>query len=196
MGSLLRGSVKRISILTVRGWLACVLSILVVAAGLVVTPIQPTASVALAPLDPAPPTYDQVVLADAPSLYYRFDETSGAYADSSGRNISGLNLAAAAPLTANGPSGLANATSAPSVGFSGRNTSTATSVAAGLPTGNTARSVEYWWRNNAGGTAPVGFGWGNFEVMMTSEWVQVAGYAVYLPSPPYDHELSPLRCDV
>lgn len=128
---------------------------------------------------PPSSTYENAVLADTPTLYYRFDESAGStsLADSSGRDIAGLALPGGGPLKAGANGALSNETDT-AASFGSYNPKLLTSVAAGLPAGNAARSVEWWMRGTGG---PFSFGWGGYKVLVSGSTITMGNTAVSLP---------------
>ncbi|MBV9042863.1 MAG: hypothetical protein JOZ68_17820, partial [Acidimicrobiia bacterium] len=110
-------------------------------------------------------TYPSIVQADNPLAYYRLDESSGTTAaDASGHGRSGT-YGPTAQL--NKPGLIAGDSDA---AVNGPDTNTVMSAsAAGLPSGNAARSIEFWFATTNGGQRYTNaFVYGNFGVGMDS----------------------------
>jgi RHS repeat-associated protein len=93
-------------------------------------------------------TYSTTVLSDSPSIYYRLGESSGTTAqDSSG----GSHNATYGAATTLGASGAINGDADTAVSNSAGSAVASYTGGTGLPTGNSARTVEAWFKSCAAG---------------------------------------------
>src|SRR6185437_12156808 len=123
-------------------WRSGLVVAVVAALPLVISKSAAQADVARVMTPSAPPkTYPQEVLADQPSVYYRLGEKSGSVAaDSSPHDVDGTYGADATMGVAGAIAGDSNAAVA------GSNAAVVTAPAASLPAGDSARTVEIWYR--------------------------------------------------
>ena len=136
-------------------------------------------------------TYRTTVLTDNPSVYYRFDESSGTTAHDSTSN--GLDATYQSSVTLGTGSALTG-DSDTSINISGGNgNGAATRAETGIPTGSSARTAEIWFQSTSNSYLPL-FYWGQTgaptsqfflyvtngnELFLSSYSYGVGGYAPY-----------------